>query len=436
MRIAFVGFPGFHRWGGSCIEYREGRMRIGAMARNLSPRRATWILLILLMPLHARGEDQYIVLNILPELQQVDSAFAQVRRLKAAQDTSGFGVGIGGIFSYLNESRDSCRAHLLHFLALAERYDMPVVVQLDGEQWWKTRPDLWNWWDPREPGYDPRNAYNVEWSGWGLEHALKIAWRNWGTQIRVLPPPNLMSSRYREACREEMRTLVPLVLTWWRGLPERQKKLLLGIKLGWESSIGVNAYYYPDGNSLSGRPESEDPHVEIKGERIPDRGMDTIGYAAVLTAGLADAGPIKEDHLAWIAHRHLEDLCGLACELGVPRERLFTHIGGWKDEELLYDAAVNTYSCPGWSFYRYAYAPSMDKGVKRALRKSDAPWWAAVEWMLQDSTSEESWRNGINSTLSDSTCRYMCVYNWEGIKDTPGAVSAIRWILDTPKRER
>jgi hypothetical protein len=392
--------------------------------------------LILFAQAIAFGEGQYIVLNILPELHQVDSAFAQVRRLKPVEDTSGIKLGIGGIFSYLNETRDSCKAHLRHFLSLSERYDLPVVIQLDGEQWWKARPDLWNWWDRTQPGYDPRNAFNVEWAGWGPEHALKIAWRNWGSQIRVLPPPNLMSARYREACHQEMRVLIPIVLAWWRGLPEGRKDLLLGMKLGWESSIGVNAYYYPDGNDILLKPESQDPRVEIKGERIPDRGVDTIGYAAVTTANMAHSGPITEEQLAAIATRHLEDLCGLAHNLGMPREKLFTHIGGWKDEELLYDAAVNDYSCPGWSFYRYAYNPAKDLGVKRVLRRSTAPWWAAVEWMLLDSTSVDSWRTGINNTLADPSCRYMCIYNWEGIRDIAGAVQAVREKLNSASLRR
>jgi hypothetical protein len=394
-----------------------------------------WLCLVVSSRHLADCQDQYIVLNILPEIQKIDSSFEQIRRLKKEDTPTGFGLGIGGIFSYLNESREQCRGHLLEFLSLAERYDIPVLVQLDGEQWWKARPDLWNWWDPKREGYDPQNAYNVEWSGWGPRHALKIAWRNWGRQIRVLPPPNFMSPRYREACHAEMRIFVPIIVDWWKKLPAGKKKLLLGIKLGWESSIGVNSFYYPDGNLLLDHPESEDPHTEIKGERIPDRGVDTIGYAAVFTGHLGSAGPITEEQLYKIVRYHLDDLCSLAAELGVPREKIFTHMGGWKDEELLYDAAVNKFSCPGWSFYRYAFDPSKDLGVRRAWSKSDAPYWAAVEWMLLDSTRVETWRTGIANTLADPKCRYMCVYNWEGIMDTPGAVQAIREALNSPKRK-
>jgi hypothetical protein len=220
-----------------------------------------------------------------------------------------------------------------------------------------------------------------------------------------------MSPSYRKACRDEMRVLVPLVLHWWMKLPDDKKSLLIGIKIGWESSIGVNAFYYPNGNDLLDRPENEDPQRKLKDDQVPGRGVVASGYAAVTTAGLAKGGVLQEKDLAEIVWRHLDDLCSLAAELGVPREKLFTHVGGWKEEEQLYDAALNRYSCPGWSFYRHAADPSQDRGVQRVLRKSDAPFWGAVEWMLMGTDDEKAWHEAITRTLSDPKCRYMCIYN-------------------------
>ena len=174
------------------------------------------------------------------------------------------------------------------------------------------------------------------------------------------------------------------------------------------------------------KPESTDPQVELRGDLIPDRGVKAIGYAAVTTAHMAGDGVLQEAHLADVVTRHLDDLCRLASALGLPREKLFTHVGGWKEEELLYDSALNAYSCPGWSFYRHASDPGKDKGVQRALRKNDAPFWAAVEWMLMDTQDAASWRDAIARTMADPTCRYMCIYNWSGIKENRGAIEAIR----------
>ena len=378
-----------------------------------------------------RAAEQHIVVNIAPA-EVNDSVFAQIRQITSGGTSDHIDLGIGAIFSYLNQSREQCQAHLNKFLSLSQRYDIPIVIQLDGEQWWGHRPDLWNWWDPARPCYDPRNRENVEWSGWGAEYAIKIAWRNWGRQIRVLPPPNFMSPRYRKACHDEMRILVPFILEWLRELPEEKKHLLIGIKLGWESAIGVNSFYYPNGNALLDCPREDDPKTGLKANQVPDRGVTAIGYAAVTTAGLARSGELQEAHLAEIVRRHLDDLCALAAKMGVPREKLFTHVAGWKDEELLYDTALNEYSCPGWSFYKYASDPARDKGVQRALRKSDAPYWAAVEWLLR-SRDSKAWSNAIERTLSDPKCRYLCIYNWRGIKDNRAAIEAIQRILGARK---
>ncbi len=392
---------------------------------------ATLVSLLLVLPAHPGdiAAQQYLVVNIIPG-EPYQEVFEQVRELQGPTSSGRIRVGIGAIFSYLNEPREQCKSRVLEFLSLAKQYDIPVVVQLDGEQWWEARPDLWNWWDSGREGYDPGNRWNVEWTGWDPEHAIRIAWRNWGRQVRVLPPPNFMSPAYRRACHDEMRILIPLVLQWWKELPDDRKSLLIGIKLGWETAIGVNSFFYPHGNELLDRPEGEDPQEGLKADQVPGRGVTAIGYAAVRTAGLADKGTLQEKDLAEIVRRHLDDLCALAAGLEVPREKLFTHVGGWKEEELLYDAALNRYSCPGWSFYRHASDPSKDKGVQRVLRKSDAPLWAAAEWLLMETNDAEAWREAITRTLSDPKCRYLCIYNWSGIRDNPGAVAAIKGVLD------
>lgn len=376
----------------------------------------------------AADPERYLVVNIIPG-ENHRAIFEDVHRTVGLPVPGRPAIGIAAIFSYLDASRDSVQRDLLLFLALAEEFDIPVVVQLDGEQWWRARPDLWNWWDPSRPGYDPANASNVEWTGWGSEHAMKIAWRNWGRQIRVLPPPNFMSPAYRAACHEDMRALVPLVVSWWRHLPLSRRHLLIGVKLGWESAIGVNSFFLPGGNGLLDSAESRDPQIELQAASVPDRGVVAIGYAAVFTSGLATGGVLHEAHLAEVVRRHLEDLCALAGVLGIPRERLFTHVGGWKEDELLYRAAYNAHSCPGWSFYRHAADARGDVGVHHVLAESDAPYWAAAEWLLMGEHAAQEWRVAIMRALDVPRCRYLCVYNWTGIRGDSAAVRGIRAVV-------
>lgn len=379
---------------------------------------------------------KFIVLN-LSGGNAMAPDFADISRAFTPSAERSIAVGVGGIFSYLRASPATVEQEVREFLRLSVLHNLPVVVQLDGEQWWEARPDLWNWWDARKPGFNPSNRFNVEWSGWQPEDAVRIAWRNWGRLIRVLPPPNLLSPAYRAACHAEMKRLIPVVLDWWRGLPAEKRWLLIGIKVGWESSIGVNAWYYPEGNKLADQPATNDPVNSVKGSEVPARGMTQIGYAAVKTAGLRSAGEITEAELAEVVRRHLEDLSRVAANLGVPREKLFTHVGGWKENELLYGAAVNPFSCPGWSFYRHASDPRQDAGVQAALGRNDAPYWAAVEWLYQGQNEIALWRQALENTFADPHCRFLCIYNWENVQKNETAQEAVRQVMarsrTTPK---
>ncbi len=375
---------------------------------------------------------QYILFNLIDYSDE--AGFGQISRDFMTPENARVRVGVSAIFSYLDQPREQTVKNLKRFLQRAQETGTRVVVQFDGENWWRARPDLWNWWDPKRPGYSSNNRLNVEWAGWSPNDAIKISWRNWGRQIRVLPQPNLMSPRYRAACHDELRVLIPIVLDWWRALPVEKRDLLVGIKLGHESSIGLNAWYYPDGNSLLDRPASEDPTNGLKLDEIPSRGVAQIGYAAVTSAGLRSEGRITEADLAEVVRIHLEDLCRLAAELGVPRDKLFSHCGGWKENELLYQAALNEFSCPGWSFYQHADDPGKDSGAQNAIKRSDAPCWAAVEWLYQGPRQIELWRKALSATLADSRCRYLCIFNWEGVRDSKEILQAVRDVTLPPIR--
>lgn len=373
-------------------------------------------------PAPAAGNGiQFIVVN---GIKPTEEAFREIATVFSHGDQGRIRIGVGFILSYFSMSPTEALHTLEEYLRLSAKYAMPVVVQLDGEQWWGRRPDLWNWWAPDQPGYDPANRRNVEWTGWTPDSAVRIGWRNWGRQLRVQPMPNLMSPAYREACHRALERLVPVVVHWWRALPPEHKDLLIGLKMGWESAIGVNNWYYPGGNDLLERPERDDPSYGLQVDSLPGRGVQAIGYAAVSTLGLAQSGPLREAQLTEVVRRHLYDLCRLCDSLGVPRDRLFTHAGGWSPGETLYTAALNPFACPGWSFYDHAADPRSDRSAMAALRTSDAPYWGAVEW-LYSGRPASGWYAALRHTLRVPRLRYLCIYNWSGIRDNPAAIAAI-----------
>ncbi|HPD47554.1 MAG TPA: hypothetical protein P5279_12900 [Anaerohalosphaeraceae bacterium] len=380
---------------------------------------------------------QYVVINRMPEGRWnqarpetiAPDGLEEIKQAIAAPDDGSIRLGVSFVFSYFKTDETAVVTSVKRFLAAAQETRTPVLVKLDGENWWQGRPDLWNWWDPNTPGYDPANCANVEWTGWGPEHAVKIAWRNWGRQIRVAPPPNLMSPSYRNACREKMKLLVPIILHWYQNLPPSDRHLFIGLNVGWESSIGVNAWHYPDGNRLLDRPPDEDPQTGLDLADVTARGQAQLGYAALTTAGIRTNGTITEEDLCEVVRRHLEDLSCTAARLGIERRHIFTHGAGWHDGELLYDAAVNEYASPGWSFYRHADDPAADRGDRRALAACTATDWAAAEWCLMRPHECQPWYEAMKRTLADVRCRFLCIYNWESIRNSQQVLQAIRLLL-------
>ena len=358
-----------------------------------------------------------------------DDAIQKVASTFKPSAEGGTAVGIGTIISYLATPPKETVRKLKHFLKMAEKYNLPAVIEMDGINWWQARPDLWNWWDEKMPGYNPDNRKNVEWTDWTADSAVKIGWRNWGRQLRVGPMPNLMSPAYLEACHAEMKRLVPIILDWWQALPAEKKHLLVSVQIGVECSIGANNWYYPNGNGLLNKPEKDDPDYGLKHDVLPGRGVQAIGFAAVSTLGIAKSGELKEEQVTKAVDTYVIGLCKVASDLGVPRNRLFTHAGGWKEGESVYFTALNRFSCPGWSFYTFARDPRKDITAMAALAKSDAPYWGAVEWLMFDAKKQSDWEEAYQRIFAIPRLRYVQVRHWGSIKDNPPAIQAIQNII-------
>ena len=109
--------------------------------------------------------------------------FDEVANTLRASENPRLRVGVSFVFNTLETPTNILAQSLRRLLAASEESGVPVLVTLDGQNWWQHRPDLWNWWDPSLPGYNPSNVFNVEWTGWSPTQAVKVCWRNWGTQM-------------------------------------------------------------------------------------------------------------------------------------------------------------------------------------------------------------------------------------------------------------
>ena len=379
---------------------------------------------------------QYVFLNRTPGYNWdqsrpetiTESVFLEPINAVGTSHSSTRRLGLSFILSYNNAKIANLEQTLDAILAGSLKNDVPVLIVLDGENWWNGTPELWNWWDRSKPGYDPQNAENVEWTDWGPENAIKISWRNWGNQIRVLPQPNLGSPRFRQVSKSKLMRLAKKLKQWNDSLPADRRYLFPGVKIGWEACVGINAYYYPDGNSYLEKYPNDPSHDPQQGMNMAKDfagGLAPLGYAALTSLGLRHGGPVTLEDQERVTRNYLEFLASCCHQTGLPRNRVFTHAGGqyppW-NLHYSHDVAINENSYPGWSLYFRSPRDAGDLG--ESLRKAKMVDWCAAEWLPAANTAEE-WLNAIDDTLGFLRCHFISVYNWEGIWQKPGAVRGI-----------
>ena len=105
------------------------------------------------------------------------------------------------------ELEEQLPGHIRSAFAAAREHDMAVMLHFDFHLAWKKRPDLWNWFDPDKPGYNPNNKYNVEWHGWDGP-PNKVGYLNHGVLERL--PPNMCFTSNRT--RTEVTRIVSKVI--------------------------------------------------------------------------------------------------------------------------------------------------------------------------------------------------------------------------------
>jgi len=337
-------------------------------------------------------------------------------------------LGIGTIFTYLNYPRDEAipkmKQSLQNLLANTLQADIPVFIALDGAQWWNGRPELWNWWDPNKPGYNPDNKNNVEWTGWDNSHAIKKAWRNWGREMEVgSPPPNISSEAFVNACTDALNELLPVIITWYNALPQDKKYLLVGVSLAVEMDIGINYYYYPGG---------------VQPTEPAKQGYDfgvQLGYAALKTAGIKSSGTITDDDLTKAVNRYLNTLYDYAYEKGMPKEKLFVH-SGFKDRANLKnkyskaESALVDHAQAGWSLYNdNAREPSRVTYLTGSINAIGNAQWSSPEWGIDPNFSQKEYATALRNTLRFKKNLFVNIANWEGILNKPNVLAAIKEVL-------
>ncbi|MFM7187196.1 MAG: hypothetical protein ACKO14_05215 [Armatimonadota bacterium] len=334
-------------------------------------------------------------------------------------------MGLSFAFSLLNgplpaivDANDSLRL-------AAEKTGIHVIPAFDLQNWWDYRSDLWNWFAPERPGYSPSNRENVEWTGPGPEHATRIAWRNWGSQIRVAPPPNLRAKAFRTAGSIALTSVLKPWAKWLDSKPYGPDVLTPGIKLGWEASLGINAFIYGAGTFDVDASPSTDPKVGLQPAKGLFGGMSPLGWAALSAASKPLPEQLTKTHVEWIVRDYLQWMVDTARRCGISEAQLATHAGGQFAPYALHishDVARVRGATPGWSLYNIRPEDAGD--LIDTVKRTKHAHWCCAEWM-SFATSAERWADDLEATLRPQHCRYVVAYNAQDLVANPVAKAGL-----------
>lgn len=345
-----------------------------------------------------------------------------VRRLGGTPTT----LGLSFAFSLLNGPIPKLAESTAALRRAAEETGIHVIPAFDIQNWWDFRGDLWNWFDPNRPGYSPTNRENVEWMGPGPEFATQKAWRNWGTQIRVAPPPNLRSKAYRSAGEAALSAVIKPWAQWLATEPYGTNICTPGIKLGWEASLGVNAYVYPQQSAIDqSRPQS-DPTYGLDHTKGLFGGLAPLGWAALHSAGRKSRKQIGKSDIEWIVRDYLQWMVDTARHCGLSETQIYTHAGGQfhpYEEHISHDVACVRGAAPGWSLYNIR--PTAAGDLVQAVNQRRDRRWCCAEWM-SFAPSPEQWADDLAATLAVGKCRFLVAYNAQDLLTNPIAKSGLK----------
>lgn len=368
----------------------------------------------------AQARDQYLLLNYSTSLhapQQAQDMMGYVRdKFGAANRTSRLKVGLAIIYTPKEQVAET-PARLRADLALAQQMEVPVLIQVDTENW--LPESLLNWHDPSKPGYDPAKVNDVEWYGWTPDTAVKLCWRNWGTVVRVGPHPNLLSPRFQAWEKNIYTALAPVVVDWLKALPAEKQWLFVGWKCGWETTPNSQYAYFKNGNNYYGRAENP---------KWIEADKQLIGYNAARTGGFQTSGELSYertyDVFMKIIGAHLSFLAKTARSLGLPREKLFVHTIAQGVDRYNMESQFNADSNPSPSFYGKPTTslrdnPSFMRCLAKARAELGTVGYGIGEFVF-GAKDYDTWHRWFTEKLAaDPDCIFAALYNYDTMRGKP-----------------
>ena len=261
---------------------------------------------------------------------------------------------------------------------VALRQDTAVYFTVENLEW-ANRPDLWNYADPKKPGYDPDNARNVEWMDWdGTPHPHR--YRDWGTPEKMPPvicynSPEVLA----EVSRLAGDVIGPPIAAGLNRLAKAGKgHLFAGVTVGAEPCL-------PNYEGI----EKINPRMARMMQRdgVP---RSRLGYNALTNLGYSKADPPENlaAALAKVNQDYISHWARQLAEGGIPADKMYSHVAagaglvgspGVRYTNAPISIALADSCRPGWTTYPVGPLRDDFRVLYEELAAHDNPPWASTE---------------------------------------------------------
>ncbi len=261
-------------------------------------------------------------------------------------------------------------------VALAHNVAFHLTVET--HYFWETRPDLWNFFDPNERGFNPANVANVEWASWSNRDAFPFRFIDWGVPQRLGAPHMCYLS---SAVQAEVARLGGIVGTSTRealatladaGHPE----LFSGITVGSEPSLDNYASV-----------DSFDPAM---GQLMSSIGAPKVrlGYCSFTALGYSATNAPMDlaATAALVNQRYIQSWANALADAGVPSDRMYSHVAGSAEGTPVLSFTNAPLSIafidsarPGWTSYPWGPLTTNFAPLSTALAAHGSPHWGGTE---------------------------------------------------------
>ena len=282
-----------------------------------------------------------IIVHPHEEFDSPPNDYAQDMIKEFGYGNSKFRLGFGVHISTFNHSEAEAIKRLRAAFDQAKKNDLPLFIHVDNEWFIGGRPDIWNWFDPKLPGYNPDNKYNVEWTGW--DQPIKEYYLNWGRAIRLDHPRLCFGSpKVRNEIQRRAQDIGAELRTWLAQVGPSKKYLFAGIDPGWET--GILNY--------------------SKSAGIPAEGRVNMGFCSLHHRGFSASKPPAdmEKELQKAVYDFIQFESQVYSKEGLSKDQIFTHVVGFEgtpnapvSQRSPLDTAFNSFSTPGFSLYPGAF---------------------------------------------------------------------------------